>query len=128
MTYIIDPMWFYWLHVLGNAKIIAAVASALSIVGGIACVVGYAICTIGILDYPNNCDTELAMRPIFKRIGIICWIVTGVLGLLHIFLPSKEVIIEMIVARYVTVENVELTVDGIKSAVEYIVRLISDAG
>ena len=40
------------------------------------------------------------------------------------FVPSKEALIEMQVARFATYENAEWTLDTVKAAVDYIVESI----
>jgi len=41
-----------------------------------------------------------------------------------IFIPSRNTMLEMQIARYATYENAEWTVETIKSAVDYIVQAI----
>ena len=43
-----------------------------------------------------------------------------------IFLPSKETLISMMIAKYATKENLGMTVEGIKSAVDYIMDAIKE--
>lgn len=42
--------------------------------------------------------------------------------MLSIFLPNKETLIEMQVAKIVTVDNVKLTFNAVKEAVDYIIQ------
>ncbi len=46
----------------------------------------------------------------------------GLLGV--VFIPDKQTMIEMLVAKTATVENAEWTVDAVKQAVDYIVSAI----
>ena len=49
-------------------------------------------------------------------------VATIVFGLIVIFAPSKQTMIEMLVAKYATVDNAEWTADALKSLVDYIVQ------
>ena len=110
MTYIINPMWFYWMHVFENARVFLG----LVIVGCIGCAAIYAALWV------ENCISDKKLKNIettFLIIFVLC-------VLLYIFLPSKEAIIEMIVAKYATVENGEMTVEAIKNLVDYIIEAV----
>lgn len=124
MNYIINPMWFYWINVadglhtvfcvivvmLGVAEIVMAVIAGLSYSMG----KGYG---------PNDPDLKAA-KAMIKPI-IICGIVLVVSMIGVVFIPSKNTLIEMQVARYATYENAEWTVETVKSAVDYIVDAIA---
>lgn len=124
MNYIINPMWFYWINVadglhtgfgvaavlLGLAEIVMAVIAGLSYSMG--------------KDYgPNDPDLKTA-KALIKPI-IICGIILAVFLVAVAFIPSKNTLIEMQVARFATYENAEWTVETVKSAVDYIVDAIA---
>ena len=120
MNYIINPSWFYWLGVANAAKIVSFV------IGGIATVglfIGLANMAVNMefgaddKDYKNS-----------KRIAKVCGIVTVVCFLVGVFIPSKQTMIEMMVAKFATYENAQWTVDVVKDAVDYIVQAINSIG
>ena len=77
-----------------------------------------------IQDFPTMCaDERKAVRFFTKALKVsigVC--VVG--GLFLIFVPSKETLIEMMVAKQATYENATWTVDALKSAVDYVVQAI----
>lgn len=108
MNYIIDPMWFYWMNVLGGVKL------CLAIVGGItAAVFGL----LAIFGYTEGADEMCKHSIVFALIGLA-------LAIVSVFVPAKQTIIEMMIAKYATYDNAEWTVDAIKQAVDYIVQTI----
>lgn len=117
MNYIINPAWFYWLSVCNNLKTVLLVMAILMFLPTIgffvdACV--NAEC--------NGWDDEDAQKSIksCKR----WFIISIVLFVLFAFVPSKNTLIEMQVARFATYENAAWTLDAVKSAVDYIVEAI----
>ena len=47
--------------------------------------------------------------------------------LLYVFLPSKETLIEMMIARNITEQSVKNGIEVVKGAVDYIVQAIQNA-
>jgi hypothetical protein len=43
-----------------------------------------------------------------------------------IFIPSREALIEMQVAKFVTYENAELSIDAVKSIIDYIINAVQN--
>lgn len=124
MNYIINPMWFYWINVADGLNMAFCVAAA--ILGGAEIIMAvYAILSYSLgKDYgPNDRDLKTA-KAMIKPI-IICGIVLVVVLIAAIFIPSKNTLIEMQVAKYLTYENAEWTVETVKSAVNYIVDAIA---
>ena len=105
--YIINPAWFYWVNVVTGLKIVALVGA---IIGIIACIP----LIIAVVDEDDD-----YLKPL--RIVIAC---TAVCIIAAVFIPTKNTLIEMQVAKYATWENAEWTVDAIKDAVDYIVDAI----
>ena len=114
MNYIIDPMIFYWIEVIHNLGDIAICLFTISFVGFfilLGSVVGDWYC-----DDDDMKKGKIAMK----------WtlVATIVFGLIMIFSPSKQTMIEMLVAKYATVDNAEWTADALKSLVDYIVQTV----
>lgn len=110
MTYIINPMWFYWMHVLENARVVLGVAI-------VSCIVAAAI-SAGL--WADECISGQKL----KTLETTFLIIIAVCCLLFPFLPSKETMIEMMVAKYATVENAEMTVEAIKNLIDYIIEAV----
>jgi len=110
MDYIINPMWFYWLHVV---NIIGGVCVAAALVSGVAVTV-FAIC--------DHIEGEDEHKKLVRKLTII-FVITMVGA---IFIPDKTTMISMMVAKLTTVTNVNITVDAIKDIVDYIVQAIQN--
>lgn len=123
-NYIINPSWFYWIDVVDGlcfaasfvVVLLGIMVAVISIIYGINCRM--------IKEYPNLSDDEKRINSQLKRIMPILWIVWVASVLASIFIPSKDTLITMMVAKYATYENAGLTVDALKSAVDYIVQAI----
>lgn len=113
MTYLIDPKVFYWINVLSSLNGF--------MVGCI--IVGIIVTTISWVTYWMYCDDEGEDYLKSVRILSLVILVVGVVG--AVFIPNKETLITMLVAKTVTVENVGWTVDTLKEAVDYIVEAIA---
>lgn len=106
--YIINPAWFYWVNVATGIKIVAIVSACMSL---IACI------PLAITVYGEEDDDYLKLLRVTMVVAVL-----SILG--AIFVPTKETLIEMQVAKYATWENAEWTVDAVKDAVDYIVNAI----
>lgn len=122
--YIINPSWFYWLNVVDAIGTFFLVIVAVSIGGIIVSTIGYLICTDAIRSFTYT-DDEKARLPVWGKILKICVVSAAVFGVISVFIPSKNTLIEMQIARYATYENAEWTVETIKAAVDYIVEAIN---
>lgn len=120
MTYIINPMWFYWVSVIDSIRM----ATIAVLVISIGTVVVLAI-SIGISFYElgGYCGDDDQKYKKFFKIAIPLVIVST---LIIIFLPSKDTLIEMQIAKYATIENANMTFDAIKDTVDYIINAIKE--
>lgn len=118
MDYIINPLWFYWLQVVNGVRGSACVVFVISVV--LLIVIGVATPMIVSLDgeVPMWCKTGL-------KIGIILIIPAE---LIVIFLPSSDTLISMMIAKYATYTNAQLTLEAIKAAVDYVVQAVQSIG
>lgn len=133
MNYIINPSWFYWLQVINGLNV------AFEIIAGVAVFAAVILAVLALVHYfagkdyryrvdedgkPTDSDwlSFLSMR----RVTIIFIIIAMVSLIISIFIPSKETLISMMIAKYTTKENLGMTVEGIKSAVDYIVNAIKE--
>ena len=124
MNYIINPSWFYWLGVVHSMRGFRLTAFIVAII-----VIGVALIIIPvnvklIQDYPRISDDERKVVRFFTKALKVSIGVCIVGGLFLIFVPSKETLIEMMIAKQATYENATWTVDALKSAVDYVVQAI----
>ena len=114
MTYIINPAWVYWISVADTLRIIAIIIMALAACGTI----------VGLVQMLANRQWEDEDYETGKAIFKVSLSILIVSVLAAAFIPSKETLIGIQVAKLATYENAELTVDALKSAVDYIVESI----
>jgi hypothetical protein len=124
MNYIINPSWFYWLGVVNSMRGFMFMAFIVAII-----IIGVSLIIIPvnvklIQDYPGICDDERKAVRFFTKALKVAIGVCIVAGLFLVFVPSKETLIEMMVAKQATYENATWTVDALKSAVDYVVQAI----
>lgn len=114
-NYIINPSIFYWMNVLDTVRGITLVCSIISVATLAVVAIFYLIC-INTEDY-----TEVKT---FKKLLPIAAIIAAISSAIVIFVPDKRTSMEMLIARTATYENAQLTVQGIKEVVDYIVQAI----
>lgn len=115
---IINPWIFYFINVLSSLKENAAVIAMISLFG--------ALClgTFIVIYQTCNCydaeDRLLITKStnILKKVLIVLCISTGV----YTLTPSEETMYKMLVAQYVTYENVDKATETIKDGVDYIFK------
>lgn len=118
---IIPPRFFYWLAVCDNLSQVSADFLGL---GGIALAL---LCFFRMILPSISWDEDEVIaveKHMLPAIRFLCCILPVFL-LLSVFVPSKETLLSMMVAKFATYENAELTVDAIKDAVDYIVAAIA---
>ena len=113
MEPIISPSIFYWFEIISNLKIFLSILFGLSCVGLVFCIVSY----IAILVEE---ELETHTGKIIKKLCKFCTIITSIFGLLFIFTPSKETLMTMIVAKYVTPDNITAVGGTIEESVSSI--------
>ena len=121
-NYIIAPQVFYWINIL------SIIQTVLGIFGGI-CTAAFISLLVGWIY--NACEAEKYESESHQFYMKVCkkWaIITGALGLImiisSIFIPGKTTSVEMLVAKTVTFDNANWTVQQVKEVVDYIVQAI----
>ena len=107
---IINPLWFYLISVSSKLQIVCAVIASIAL----------AIIFVIILTYPMLEDMGADLKKWRTRlviIGIVC-------AFISILVPSKETCYQMMVASLITKDNIEITAEAGKEAVDYIVDSI----
>ncbi len=124
MNYIINPSWFYWLGVVNSMRgfMIAAFVIAIIVIGVALIIVPFEVKMIQ--DFPTMCADERKAVMFFTKALKIAIGVCIVAGLFLVFVPSKDTLIEMMIAKQATYENATWTVDALKSAVDYVIQAI----
>lgn len=102
---IINPWWFYLIDFLGNLEVAAGAAIFVSL--GV----------FGVIIIYYMSDEWTAIMKKVLNISICVFIVSCIV---NIVIPSKETMYTMMVASYVTYENVDYATDTIKDSVDYI--------
>ena len=113
MNYIINPMWFYWIQVCDFFK------NATGFIGLFLGIFAALLLCIIVFDMWKEENIPLAK----SRLRLLS-ILTILFCLASAFIPSRDTLIEMQVAKYATNENAEWTVETIKSTVDYVVEAI----
>lgn len=124
MNYIINPSWFYWLGVVNSMRgfMIAAFVIAIIVIGMALIVIPWN--TYIIREFPNVSNDERKTLRFFTKALKVAIGVCVIAALFLVFVPSKETLIEMMIAKQATYENATWTVDALKSAVDYVVQAI----
>ena len=107
-SYIIDPMFFYWISVIDNVK---SVAMGLSFIMGIALAI-YVVLTI--------CEDASFNLKLLARLSIIF---TASM-LISIFTPTTNTLIRMEIAKHATYENAETVLTYIQDLADHIIEEI----
>lgn len=120
---IISPIWFYLIDVLGNLQYALTFIVAICIGLVVCCVIWWMICQSDIHDFS---ESSSYYKKAVQNSKICVKITKVTLPLLIVFLigavviPSKEAMYKMMIANYVTYENVEIATDVIQDSVDYI--------
>ena len=124
MNYIINPSWFYWLGVVESMLHFMVAAFVLSIAFVVASAIIIPMNISMIREFPDMSDDERKTAQFFTKALKIAIGVLVISGLVLVFVPSKETLIEMMIAKQATYENATWTLDALKSAVDYVVQAI----
>lgn len=117
MDYIINPSWFYWIEVSDCIKGCATGAAVILLIAAII------LAIVAKTDDDFN-EHEDAKKK--RKVMAICLVALAVCVVVIIFVPSKQTLIEMMIARTATYDNVSWTIEQVKEAVDYIISAIKD--
>jgi len=119
MKPIVDPSIFYWMSVADDV-IFVAIAGAV-----ITTIITIIIATYIALEACDldDCWKEFRKR---KRFFVPIIIIDVFLIIVAVFVPSKNTIIEMIVAKSVTPDAITNGVQSVKETVDYIIQKIAE--
>lgn len=115
-------MWFYWISVVNTIR---GIVTTFSVLFGLASIVAIVATFVTFFETVGDDDKEvIETKKAVKKFLVVSLTIFICSLLLTVFVPSKDTMIEMQVAKYATYENAEWTVDTIKSAVDYVVEAI----
>ena len=124
MNYIINPSWFYWLGVVESMRYFMIAAFIISIALIVVSLIIIPVNIYMIREFPDMSDDERKTVQFFTKVLKIAIAALVISGLILMFVPSKETLIEMMIAKQATYENATWTVDTLKSAVDYVIQAI----
>lgn len=119
MEPIISPFFFYFINLVDN---VWGVSIAAAIISGVAAVV-ILVCCICESDYSGDSFSEAYnghYKKVTRRSILICVFCTAIC----LFVPSKETMIEMAIAKNVTAQNIELAKDSVKGIIDYTIESV----
>lgn len=122
MNYIINPSWFYWLGVVESMRYFMIAAFIISIAAIIVAIIIVPVDISMIRDFPDMSDDERKSIQFFTKVLKAAIWALVISGLILLFAPSKETLIEMMIAKQATYENATWTLDALKSAVDYVIQ------
>lgn len=115
--YLIHPAWIYLVSLTDNLLVVCAIAVALTLVATI-----ILVCAYMSDDFMDEEEKRIKKA---MRVSLIIFILSL---LIVIFVPDKKTIIEMFIAKNVTIENAQIALDSIKNATDYVVSAIGKIG
>ena len=107
--YIINPSWFYWANVAGELKTLCFIAIFASIIAII-------LLVLWAVDCFKN-EKRIIKKALIISVSIL---VVSIIG--AVFIPSKETLVSMMVAKWATRENIQAGIETIKDIVDYIIE------
>ena len=124
MEPIIAPSTFYWIDVISTFSTISTAIFGFS-------VAALLLAFIFLIIFVIENELKGYFGKFYKKFMIMLTIITTISGLSCVFTPSKETLIAMTVAQYVTPDNIEAiggTVeDGISYITSEVVRVVEAA-
>ena len=111
MEPIISPWIFYFM----------SLADGFRAAGYIITILGFAVGIVSLMVYGMENDKLMPWK--YLKWFVIAFVVGGAIS---IFIPSQEVITKMLVASFITPDNIELGVEGVKAIFDYIVTTAAE--
>lgn len=110
-TPIINPMIFYWMDVLEKLQTLPAMLLVFLILFGLGAL---------LFESGLNYEEREAFRVFYKKTLKFLFYIMCAASLLSIFIPSKETMLNMLIADQLTPANIHLIGDNLKDAVTFI--------
>ena len=116
MNYIIDPKIFYIVSLLNSIKIFLTISGSLCLIES---------CIMGVVSLVSV-DEEPEIIPRTVKIGIKLLKYGLIIILISFFIPSENTCLRMIIANYVTADNVNGGISTVKEIIDYIITSINN--
>jgi uncharacterized membrane protein len=120
MKPIVNPVIIYLINLMGSLRVGFIIGAVIFAILTIFCAVEYE----DLKESNSNEDKQMTKK--FFRASkrfLVCFVLTFIL---IVFVPSKDTCIEMIVASYVTPDNIDAGVEKTKETVDYIIDKIKE--
>lgn len=111
MEPIINPWIFYFMNL----------ADGFRAAGYVITILGFAVGIVSLMVYGMEHDELLPWK--YLKWFIIAFVGGGAISIL---IPSQEVITKMLVASFITPDNIELGVEGVKAIFDYIITTAAE--
>lgn len=112
MNYVIDPLWIYLIGLVETLKPTLGFLSIVSII-------------LAVVILGTSADEETDIKKSCLKVSKILVISSIILGMAYVFVPSKETVIQMLIAKNVTVDRVQIATDVVQNIYKDILGVIS---
>lgn len=111
--YIISPISIYLLGLVDNLQSILGIGSV-------------ALFFLGLFCYSEISDLESSQfRDKYMKATKICLIVSTIMAIIWVFIPTKETIIQMLIAKNITVDRVQIAGDIVEKVYSDIINILN---
>lgn len=128
--FIVDPMFFYWLNVVGGIKMFFIFSAFIFSIGIVIYITGIYTCKSEeeYQRYVNNKKIHYKdlLHKNYQKHIIILTIISAFFVFSAILMPTKETLIQMKVAEQVTYSNIDKAEIKIKECVDYIFKKVKE--
>lgn len=126
---IINPMTLYWINVSNSVKTLSVIVSLFT---GVVAVCLVSLYIYSVHEYNDKTWSESTREEckqdaaLYKTWAIVSTALFSLFLLAALFVPSKQTIIEMNIARLATGENIQTGLDAIKQAADYVINAMKE--
>lgn len=119
MDFVINPIWFYLIGILSTLKTIASICLMISILSVLFALIN----KIDSDKEMSNEETNVEVEGI--ELFATCFVFVFIISLfLFIFIPSEEAMYKMLLASYITQDNVDIVHEMIINDIDHVVNAI----
>ena len=122
---IINPAIFYWIGVSSAAQTFFVVVVCTAICVLIVAAIIISMEASLIKTFPRSSEENIRVMNSWKKIFKYSVIIIIIGSLLCVFIPTKETLLSILVAKYLTYENATWTLESVKEAVNYIINAVA---
>ena len=122
MEPIINPMIFYWLDIINGLDITMAILAVITGSTFIVSMICFITSRMEDNDYSQNSPSYSTI--LAKKWAIASGIGVFIFTVFIIAIPNENTCYKMLIAKYLTKENLTVTAENLKKAVDYIVSAI----